>query len=479
MRAKSKYLLLASLIGLMLTSWVLFFRDERLILGLATLYPQLSFLPLLRQTLLTLGLNTIPTFLFGLFSATAFISYFFTLRDPSTSSPRQIKRWSLIFAAVTFLSFPALSTDIFSYMASDRVLTAHQANVWQVSPDNFPDDPFVELADWTDTTRVYGLVNQLIYTPLSFLAGDNFLLTLLLYKTVALAGFIALTFFLTTASSSSTPLATSARAILFNPLFLLEIVGNSHNDIFMIIFAIFSIHFFLKEKYFLSALMAALSIQVKLLFLVWVGLALIQLLRRQKIKPLAIFSAAFISFNALCFLIMQTSPLVFLERVLFNSTVLWQSLSQVLQQYFALNWGRVGLVILFGLILFCISVVWHKKHSASASSALFFLIYLLFFMSAYWNWYCLWLVMFLPFIANKKLFFTWQIWTLTSLFAYPLLWLSYRFFFGGFFWPILQYLWLVLPVLFALSYDKIKGYGDKKIPAPTAREKMATKMGQG
>src|SRR4029077_9703094 len=92
---------------------------------------------------------------------------------------------SLLFGFIIFFSYPTLSSDIFSYIFSDRIATVYHQNVWQVVPLTHDTDPFAIMADWKNTTRVYGEVNQLIYTVPSILGGNNVISLVVLYKLVS------------------------------------------------------------------------------------------------------------------------------------------------------------------------------------------------------------------------------------------------------------------------------------------------------
>jgi len=43
------------------------------------------------------------------------------------------------------------------------VATVHHENVWKVKPAAFPNDAFSQLADWKETTNVYGGLNYFLY----------------------------------------------------------------------------------------------------------------------------------------------------------------------------------------------------------------------------------------------------------------------------------------------------------------------------
>jgi len=165
-------------------SWILFFQDTRALLAISNFYPHLRTVLFATQTtLMHYKLNTVPTLLFAIFAIASFFFYFNSLQQNITL--RKTVIFSLIFGFIIFFSYPTLSTDIFSYIFSDRIATVYHQNVWQVVPLTHNFDPFAIMADWKNTTRVYGEVNQLIYTLPSMLGGNNVVLLVVLYKFVS------------------------------------------------------------------------------------------------------------------------------------------------------------------------------------------------------------------------------------------------------------------------------------------------------
>ncbi|MDQ5951216.1 MAG: hypothetical protein QG639_493, partial [Patescibacteria group bacterium] len=141
-----------------------FFREERALVGISRFLPGSEpFLSTTREQLLTLGLNTVPTLLFGLLAMVAFAAYFFSLSTQLHKKNTII--FAVLFQLIVFFSYPVLSTDIFSYIFSDRVFTEYGQNIWKVIPNTFSEDPYWLLSDWKDETKVYGAVNQVLYLP--------------------------------------------------------------------------------------------------------------------------------------------------------------------------------------------------------------------------------------------------------------------------------------------------------------------------
>jgi len=428
--------------GFFFLSWILLLRDERAIPIYESLYPALSdSLTTTRVALLPYGLNILPTLAFAVMALVAFLAYIWSLR--TSFSVQTVVKAAVTFQLLAFLSYPILSSDIFSYMSADRVYTEYGQNAWIVTPDTFPEDRFAPLADWKDQTKVYGAVNQIVYLPAAYLGNDDVASTLVLYKLTTLVFALGslVVFWKLTAGSKDKVRAVLLQTIFWNPLFVLEMAGNGHNDIIMIFFVLLSILLWKQQRWLWAGVTLALAVQVKLIPVVLFAYFAWYLLQKKNWAGLFRYSGAFLVINALSFLYMQVSPLQFLERVLYNNSVYWQSLPALAEKFWPGSDLPFGLILVgVGVGLACLQ--WMKKWHPIFTSALALLLYLLFFSSAYWNWYVLWVLVLIPFIKESWLKRTILALSFTSLLAYPLLWLSLRYGFGNPIWPIVSYLWI-------------------------------------
>ena len=438
---KTAPLLLAfCFLSFVVLSWWLLFRDERALAGIGSFYPEWgSRLVEIREWLLARSLNVLPTLIFGLTGILAFAAYWFSLHVNIS------RRTSIIFAVafplIVFFSYPILSTDIFSYIYSDRVLVEYGQNPWLVKPGVFPDDPFGLLADWTEQTKVYGLVNQIIYLPAAVLGGGKLLPTVVTYKLVALI-YLLLTLAIVIGlvrDLEEVKQANIIRALFWNPLLVLEFAGAGHNDIAMAFFLLLSLAAWQKNVMWLAGIILALSVQVKLIPLLIFGFFALSLLQKKQIRPLLDFGLGFAATNALAFLIIGISPLEFLSRVFYNTTVYWQSLPGLVSRFIP-ELGLPFSLIFIGVIAILAALQFKKNWSPIITSALALSIYLVFFNAANWNWYILLpfvLIMFAEGAGKLKNYLLLA--TFTDLLAYPLLWLSHRFGYGHPGWEVAIY----------------------------------------
>ncbi len=443
-------IIIASLLSLcfftyLILSWVLLFRDPRAIIGIGNLYPAAKDFLFSMQTILSgYGLNSIPTIIFAAVSVAAVILYLIALKVKFTL--KQIILFTVLFQIVTFVSFPILSTDIFSYIFSERVATVHGENIWQVKPATFPDDQFGVLADWKDTTSVYGGIHFLLYLLPSYIGQNDLVTLVILYKLVPalFAAGIFYVLYLVLKEQKKNYLNWALIFVFWNPIFILEIFGSGHNDSMMIFFTLLSYYFFRKKLWFFAGIILALAVQVKLIPIVLFFFCLLSLVKKKKYLGLLSFVAGFVSINTLLFSFMQVNLIEFLQRVAYNGGVYWQSLPTVLL-LFQPQLIQVVFVLFLLWLLYFTWQVWKHDIEPVYAYIVVLLVYLLFISTAYWNWYVLWILPLIPLVLDKKLLLTTVGLSITSLFAYPLLWVIYRINTQSVIWPIITYILIFIP----------------------------------
>jgi len=177
--------------------------------------------------------RTISTLIYIILISGLFLSYFFMIKEINLNHEVNKAKWILIGAiAVLFISYPALSTDIFNYMFNAKMVVVYQADPHVKTALNFDTDPWVKYMHNIQSTAPYGYG----WTALSLLPytlGDNHLkLTLWLFRVFMLIGFSLLIWTQFTLKASKEAILTFA----LNPLVLIETVSNIHNDVWMMAF---------------------------------------------------------------------------------------------------------------------------------------------------------------------------------------------------------------------------------------------------
>lgn len=422
-------------------SWVILFRDRWTLEVLATkFYPQFAdFIWKIQLFLEPFKINTIPTVLFAGFILVSFAAYF--LAWQKNYSFRAIVAYGIIFQIIVFFSYPILSTDVLNYILSDRVAVKYGKNVWTTPPKNFNFDPYYYLVypvypdgDWNNHTRIYGPVNQAIYSVVTAISGDDLFINLAGHKAVVLVFNIGILFLATVILKEYFPdkLKFGIMFIFWNPLFVLETTGSGHNDSLMIFFIFLSYLFYLRQQVVFMALALSLAIHVKstALFLAPFYFAIV---------PLGWFLPSLIIFSGVIFLTMGTSLSAFISRTFFSTDLHWQSLPQQISRFFPLGVKLLTpAFLLFYGIQWLRALVYKKDPLVLYGQSLLF--YLLFALGAYWNWYSLWVLTSFAFLGQGIWTRIAAAFTLTSAMAYPLYWISLRFNFSHPLWASIIYL---------------------------------------
>lgn len=451
----TKLVMTAGFIVLTLLSWVLLLRDEQAISVLGSFYPQLGqFLTASRELLLHFGLNSLVSLLFALIVIIMFVGYFWSLRQ---NIPLKIAIvFAVIFPAVVFFSYPVLSTDVFDYILSDRLAVNLQANVWTTPPSALisPDDPYFRLTSWSSQVNPYGPVNQFFYSLAGLVSKDNFWISLAAHKLLPLI-FLYATLIVTYKIMKkyySQTLSYGIVLLFWNPLLIIETALSAHNDILMIFFILAAVYFWLGKRYFWSGLLLGLAVQVKLIPVVLFVFLLAWLVKtgwRNTFK----FSLSFFLINLLALVYLGPAVIPFAQRMLLGSSVYWQSLPQLVHPFFP---GEKSLISLIFLIFLIAELYRTYRYNLNPLTTYVetILIYLLFATSVYWNWYVLWILFLLPFLAKSRLVSPLLIFSATSLLAYPLYWLSLRLGPHAAPWQVIIYVFIIGPPLVSFVYEK-------------------------
>jgi alpha-1,6-mannosyltransferase len=144
-----------------------------------------------------------------------------------------------VVCQLAMLAMPGLlSSDVLDYASYGRVTAIFRVNPYEVTPEDFGSDPMADYGAWRDRVTVYGPLWTRIDGTLARLlpAGDPLQLVLA-YKVLALVAQVAnLALVGWLASRMSVPATIAIATFSLNPLVLMELNGNAHNEALMITF---------------------------------------------------------------------------------------------------------------------------------------------------------------------------------------------------------------------------------------------------
>ena len=127
-------------------------------------------------------------------------------------------------------AYPALSHDIFNYLFNAKmVLTYHADPHVQVALD-FPQDPWLRFMHNTHTPAPYGY-GWTLFSLLPYVIGGSYLQgELLIFRLMMICFFVGCIWLVSRIEKVS---PDRLALLAFNPLLLIEVVGNIHNDVVM------------------------------------------------------------------------------------------------------------------------------------------------------------------------------------------------------------------------------------------------------
>jgi len=175
--------------------------------------------------------------------------------------------WQLILTTVVILwfSYNAFSYDLFNYIFDARIITIYHQDPYQHKALDFPDDPMLGFMHWTHRLYPYGPLWLAFTVPLSFLGWQKLVPTMILFKGLAVVGYLGSSWFIYKILEKINPKTKLVSLTIFalNPLVIIESLVSAHNDIFMMMLVLGGFWFWLKKRPILAWLMLFLSVGIK------------------------------------------------------------------------------------------------------------------------------------------------------------------------------------------------------------------------
>lgn len=195
---------------------------------------------------------------------------------------RQLLWLLLLLALPLLISYNALSHDVFNYMFNAKMAWYYQANPHVQVALEFPQDDWLRFMHNTHTPAPYGYGWTALSIPISVVGANKFIITWLWFRVASLVSLVALalsTWWVLQKTRSSLPL-WQWLLVFGNPLVLIEIISNSHNDLWMMWPAVlaFGLLSFPKTRTWqliLAAALLAFSVSIKLATIVLVPVAVL------------------------------------------------------------------------------------------------------------------------------------------------------------------------------------------------------------
>lgn len=176
---------------------------------------------------------------------------------------------TLLFSTPLMVLPGLLSGDIYLYMFYGRIVSHYGENPILVPPDRFQGDPFLDQVFWGWLPSSYGPVWLLLSGAVSSLAGDSVWANLLAYKLVALLAHLLTVVVVWILLRRTQPRLASWGAVFYgwNPLVLVEAVGNGHNDVLIGLFMALALLAAVNRRWLVAVGILVAAVMVKLIVL--------------------------------------------------------------------------------------------------------------------------------------------------------------------------------------------------------------------
>ncbi len=229
----------------------------------------------------------LSSFLFAGIVLFLFFFYLMILRKIHEGKINRQTIWFLIISTALLLTFSynAFSYDLFNYIFDAKIVTFYHKNPYLYRALDFPGDPMLSFMHWTHRVFPYGPIWLGLTVPLS--VGLKFFLpTFFLFKALVSISFLGTAFFISKILRKVSPENEVFGTAFFalNPLVIIESLVSSHNDIVMMLLALFSVYLLMNTKYVRAIILLILSVGVKFAtaFILPIYILILYLQKRKK-----------------------------------------------------------------------------------------------------------------------------------------------------------------------------------------------------
>lgn len=308
------------------------------------------------------------------------------------------------FLASPLIAYTGLfSDDVYLYNMYGRMIDSYGANPLLHAPSAFAHDPHYPWVHWKALPSSYGPLWLMVSAPLSALAGDSLSAAIIVYRSAALLLHLSVAATIWMVLRRTRPRDALAFTVFYawNPLVLLEVVGNAHNDVFVALFAVLMMAAVAHRAWASAAFFGACAVMVKPYAVLLMPALAMRILRtpaaarpqwRRLAVPLLVFGAACIGLS----LPLWAGMPHMLANIARNpasyayTNTLWEPLTTVLASWLgtttaALREPYVSAVRMSCFLtgaLWILTRAWARRDMAKTSFAL----WMLFTLTAAWVW---------------------------------------------------------------------------------------------
>lgn len=230
---------------------------------------------------------TIQTFLWdNLYANRAFISYsyfilivilflvyFIVTKKTFFNNKKTFLLTFILFFSPLLFSYNALSYDVFNYLFNAKMVVHYHANPHVKVALDYPDDPWVRFMHNTHTSAPYGYGWTMVSLLPFIVFGGKFTLTWYSFRLLNLTLlFLCLYIMMQWQKKINQQINYQSLSLFFfNPLVLIEVVTNFHNDLWMMLPVLLSLYLLYpskdspisKSQFLFSSILFLFSLSIK------------------------------------------------------------------------------------------------------------------------------------------------------------------------------------------------------------------------
>lgn len=168
----------------------------------------------------------------------------------------------VLFAVALAPMYPPTAMDMFHYHAMARVFAVFDANPLITRQDQFP---YPIGMSWWDMPSPYGPLWSWLAGSIAVVTGDHFLLGLFSLKAAAALAYMGSTWVIWRLVKETRPGDETLAVVLFawNPFVVLRVIGNGHNDMWMLGFALLALAATYRRMWTTAVLLLTVSVLFK------------------------------------------------------------------------------------------------------------------------------------------------------------------------------------------------------------------------
>ena len=163
-----------------------------------------------------------------------YLSYSSFISDTHHAKLRYLPGWLMGIIGFLLLSYPALSYDIFNYIATAKVTFQYQENPYVIMPIEIPNEPMLSYTRAANKLALYGPTWIALTSFPHLMSMGNPFAAIISFKLFAALFYFALIYMI----YRKTKRWDAALWFALNPLVLIEVIVNGHNDVVMMALAI-------------------------------------------------------------------------------------------------------------------------------------------------------------------------------------------------------------------------------------------------